>query len=194
MGIEKKNKIITIRNNKIEIIETTTILRKQLKERNECLIELEKKKRKLNRIKIKKNLRLKCKKRKLRKLKQEKAKIKQNIGTDKLKKQLFYKLKVLKKMNAENNCLHEERKKIKVQNENMKQKELEFNDWIQNVVSLPIYKKQFEKYEYNRLDVVRHLDGDELRKIGIKDVHHREQILSQIQKLRHEKNQKQIGI
>eukprot|EP01084_Bolivina_argentea_P220537 373739_1 len=138
---------------------------------------------------------------KIKALKNEKCKIKENIiskkyntNANKLKKQLHHTLIILQKMNAENYRLQKKRTEIKQKQTNRKsnklkilyEKQLNFNNWITDIVSLPFYLNHFEKYQYNRLDIVKHLDDIELKKIGINNYYHRAQFLKKIQLLKDE--------
>merc|ERR1712087_588547 len=69
-----------------------------------------------------------------------------------------------------------------------------FVRWLECEVALPMYRELFATKGYDRLEAVKTLDGNALRKMGVKKFRDRERFVTQIRKLQREEAQRQTSL
>merc|ERR1719242_528561 len=69
-----------------------------------------------------------------------------------------------------------------------------FVRWLECEVALPMYRELFAKKGYDRLEAVKALDGNALRKMGVKKFRDREVFVTEIRKLQREEAQRQTSL
>merc|ERR1711971_724626 len=68
-----------------------------------------------------------------------------------------------------------------------------FVRWLECEVALPMYRELFATKGYDKLEAVKALDGNALRKMGVKKFRDREVFVREIRKLQRENSLKRVS-